>query len=72
MSIIGRIDLEDVEHRLNRILDALPDVDDHSFVTDDGRKNQHHAALSRDLLKMADDLAMVQALVREQYWRMRA
>jgi hypothetical protein len=49
----------------------LDQVEGLVFMDHDGRKNSHHAAISRELLLAADRLDLAASLVKVQYWRTR-
>jgi hypothetical protein len=65
------IETDDVMVVIREAAAALAQADGLRFVDDTGKKNAHHAALSRELLLAADRLDLAASLVRVQYWRTR-
>ena len=65
------IDVENVRSVLEEVDRVLDQVDGVKFIDDAGKKNAHHAAISRELLLAADRLDLAASLVRVQYWRTR-
>jgi len=65
------IDVEDAMVVIREAANALTQVDGLRFVTNTGKKNEHHAAISRELLLAADRLELAASLVKVQYWRTR-
>lgn len=65
------IDTDDVMTVVREAAAVLAQADGLRFTDDTGKKNAHHAALSRELLLAADRLELAAALVRVQYWRVR-
>lgn len=65
------IDTDDAMVVIRQASNALQQADGLRFVDDTGKKNTHHAAISRELLLAADRLDLAASLVRVQYWRTR-
>jgi len=65
------IDTEDAMVVIRQAANALTQADGLRFVDDNGKKNMHHAAISRELLLAHDRLMLAAALVHVQYWRTR-